>query len=153
MTDVPDPAAAPTDDLRDRVVKALRTVKDPEIPVNIHDLGLIYDLEIGDAHAVHVRMTLTSPNCPVAEMIPSQAKAAVEQVEGVGPVTVELVWEPAWTPDRMSEVAKLELEFTGHTAPEHLRRKPGETSLTVGRTGTRRPGDRPRRPGDRPRRP
>ena len=115
-----------------------RQVKDPEIPVNIHDLGLIYDVAI-DGGAVHLQMTLTAPNCPMAELIVKQVEAAVDGVDGVDDVTVELVWEPAWSPDRMSEAAKLELEFTGQTGPAHLRKDPF-TKLTLGRKPDRRKG-------------
>ena len=128
---------ASPDDRREAIVRALRQVRDPEIPVNIHDLGLIYGIDLRDDGAVHIRMTLTSPNCPVAELLPGQVQAAARTVEGVTDVTVEVVWDPTWTADMMSEAAKLELEFTGHTGPAHLR-KPGATSLTVGRTGRKR---------------
>jgi len=125
-------------DLRKRIVAALRSVHDPEIPVNIYDLGLIYDLEISDDGAVGIRMTLTAPNCPMADMILSGVEKAVAAVSGAGPVSVELVWEPKWEADMMSEAAKLELEFTGHTAPAHLR-KAKFSSLSIGRTGKRPP--------------
>ncbi len=91
------------------VVEALRTVHDPEIPVNIYDLGLIYKLAIGDNGAVKVEMTLTAPGCPVAGEMPGQVANAVAAVEGVGEVEVMLVWEPGWTPERMSADAKLAL--------------------------------------------
>lgn len=127
-----------THPLHKLIVKSLRTVRDPEIPVNIYDLGLIYDLDIDDNANVHVTMTLTTPNCPMAEMIPGQVERAVKAVDGVNAVTVELVWEPVWTVERMTEAAKLELEFTGHTGPGHV---PGArtTTLTVGRTGEKKP--------------
>lgn len=99
--------------VRDQIIEALKTVRDPEIPINIYDLGLIYDLDIGENGAVHIRMTLTTPNCPVAEAIPSQVQQAAMSVPGVTDVKVELVWEPTWTPDRMSESAKLELGTMG----------------------------------------
>ncbi|MHC5005660.1 MAG: iron-sulfur cluster assembly protein, partial [Planctomycetota bacterium] len=86
-----------TDDraaLRERIIAALRTVKDPELPINLYDLGLIYDLDIADGSAVRIRMTLTTPNCPVAESMPAQVQRAVEGVEGVDTVSVELVWDP-----------------------------------------------------------
>jgi len=94
---------------RDAVIEALRMVYDPEIPVNIYDLGLIYGLDIGDDGTVAVEMTLTAPGCPVAGEMPGQVARAVAAVDGVGEVTVTLVWEPGWTPDRMSEDAKLAL--------------------------------------------
>lgn len=109
-----------TKSLKERVVRALRGVRDPEIPVNIYDLGLIYDLKISEEGVVSIRMTLTSPNCPVAEMLPAQVERAVRGVEDVADVNVELVWEPAWTRDRMSEAAKLELGM--NDIPQH---KPG----------------------------
>lgn len=99
--------------MRERIIEALKSVRDPEIPVNIYDLGLIYDISLGDGGAVAVRMTLTTPNCPVAEAIPERVRQAVKAVEGVGEVSVELVWEPAWTAERMSEAAKLELSTLG----------------------------------------
>ena len=95
--------------LEERVVAAMRTVNDPEIPVNIYDLGLIYDLTIGDAGAVEVQMTLTAPACPVAGTMPGLVEQAVRGVEGVTSVHVELVWEPPWSLDRMSEEARLQL--------------------------------------------
>jgi len=91
------------------VVEALRTVFDPEIPVNIYDLGLIYKLAIADNGAIAVDMTLTAPGCPVAGEMPGQVANAVAAVAGVGEVTVTLVWEPGWTPERMSEDARLAL--------------------------------------------
>jgi len=107
--------SAPVSDteLKRRVVKALRTVKDPEIPVNIYDLGLIYDLTIGADASVSMRMTLTAPNCPVADKIPADVERAVRGVEGVGPVTVELTFDPPWSPDRMTEVGVIELQSMG----------------------------------------
>lgn len=122
------------------IVKALRTVHDPEIPVNIHDLGLIYGLAVADDGAVRVEMTLTAPNCPMADVIVKQVETKVAAVEGVTGVEVELVWEPKWNPDMMSEAAKLDLEFTGHTGPAHLRKDHGLSSLTIGRTGKGKPG-------------
>jgi len=127
-----DPGAS-DDPLKTAIVKALRTVHDPEIPINVYDLGLIYGLEVADDDAVTVRMTLTAPNCPMAEMIVRQVEERVRAVPGVGTVRVDLVWEPKWDPDMMSEAAKLEMEFTGHTGPAHLRKSPF-SSLTVGRT-------------------
>ena len=95
--------------LRQRIVEALKQVYDPEIPVNIYDLGLIYHLDIGDEGAVTIDMTLTTPGCPVAETFPGMVEHEVSQVEGVKSATVEIVWDPPWTQDRMSEAAKLEL--------------------------------------------
>ena len=100
---------------RDQIITALKTVRDPELPINIYDLGLIYDLDISDGQA-HVRMTLTTPNCPMADVILSQAQKAIESVDGISAATVELIWEPVWDPSRISENAKLELEFMGLVA-------------------------------------
>ena len=97
--------------LDDRIVAALREVYDPEIPVNIYDLGLIYRIDHDDMGVVEIDMTLTAPGCPVAQTFPGVVEAAVQNVEGVAAAEVELVWEPPWTPDRMSEAAKLELGF------------------------------------------
>ncbi len=95
--------------LQDRVVEALTTVFDPEIPVNIYELGLVYDVAISNDNEVTVTMTLTTPNCPVAGSLPGEVQDKVAAVEGVKSATVNLVWEPSWTPERMSEAAKLEL--------------------------------------------
>lgn len=95
--------------LKEKVIAGLRTVFDPEIPVNIYDLGLIYDIAINEAQEVHVQMTLTSPGCPVAQTFPGTVEQAVNQVEGVNECTVELVWDPPWTQERMTEAARLEL--------------------------------------------
>ena len=97
--------------LDDRIVAALREVYDPEIPVNIYDLGLIYRIDSDEMGVVEIDMTLTAPGCPVAQTFPGTVEAAVQNVEGVAAAEVELVWEPPWTPDRMSEAAKLELGF------------------------------------------
>ena len=91
------------------VIEALQTVYDPEIPVNIYELGLIYEVEVDDDGGVDIEMTLTSPACPVAGTLPPEVEAKVREVPGVTRAHVEIVWEPTWTPDRMSEVAKLEL--------------------------------------------
>ena len=93
------------------ILEALREVYDPEIPVNIYDLGLIYDVHVDEYGVVDIEMTLTSPACPVAGILPGQVEQKVREVNGVADVTVELVWEPAWSMDRMSEEAKLELGF------------------------------------------
>ena len=94
-----------------KVIEAISTVFDPEIPVNIYELGLIYNININGMNDVGIDMTLTSPACPVAGTLPGDVERVVQTVEGVGGVTVELIWEPAWSPDRMSEAAKLELGF------------------------------------------
>lgn len=96
-------------DLREQVIDALRQIHDPEIPVNIYDLGLIYDLDIDEAGHVAIRMTLTAPGCPVAQTFPGQVARAVEAVQGVSRCSVELTWDPPWTPARASEVARLQL--------------------------------------------
>ena len=96
-------------ELEAKIIDALKTVYDPEIPVNIYDLGLIYTIDINDDGFVKVEMTLTAPGCPVAQTFPGVVENAVTSVAGVASATVELVWEPTWTTERMSEVAKLEL--------------------------------------------
>ncbi|MCK9203287.1 MAG: DUF59 domain-containing protein [Bacteroidales bacterium] len=96
--------------LENNVISALKTVYDPEIPVNIYDLGLIYHLQINvPANDVYILMTLTTPNCPVADDIPGQVQEAVKQVEGIGDVKVELTFDPPWDKDRLSEAALLDL--------------------------------------------
>lgn len=95
--------------LRERVVEAMKTVYDPEIPVNIYDLGMVYEIEVRPGGDVLVTMTLTSPACPVAGTLPGEVEEKVNEVEGVRTGKVDLVWDPPWTPDRMSESAKLEL--------------------------------------------
>jgi FeS assembly SUF system protein len=97
------------EELREPVIEALRGVHDPEIPVNIYDLGLIYRIEIGDKGDLDIDMTLTAPACPVAGMMPRMVEDAVRQVDGVGEVRVELVWDPPWTQDRMTDEARLQL--------------------------------------------
>jgi FeS assembly SUF system protein len=97
------------DELRDRIVQALKSVFDPEIPLNIYDLGLIYGFEIDEAWNVEIEMTLTAPGCPVAGMLVSDVARKVGAVEGVARSHVKLVWDPPWTKDRMSEEALLEL--------------------------------------------
>ena len=97
------------DALKEAVIAALKTVFDPEIPVNIYDLGLIYDIAINDEQHVDIQMTLTSPGCPVAQTFPGTVEQAVNLVDGVNDCAVELVWEPPWTQERMTEVARLEL--------------------------------------------
>ena len=96
-------------ELQGRVLEALKTVRDPEIPVNLVDLGLIYELIVRRDGTVYVKMTLTTPACPVAGALPGQVQEAVATVDGVKDVRVKLVWTPPWSQDRMSEVAKLEL--------------------------------------------
>ena len=95
--------------LQEKVIEALKTVRDPEIPVNLVDLGLIYDLVVTKTGTIYVEMTLTTPACPVAGALPGQVQEAIAAVPGVQEVRVKLVWTPPWTRDRMSEEAKLEL--------------------------------------------
>ncbi|MFB3786422.1 MAG: SUF system Fe-S cluster assembly protein [bacterium] len=96
-------------DLREKVIQQLRECYDPEIPVNIYDMGLVYDIDIQDNGSVGIQMTLTSPMCPVAGSLPIEVQERVKSIPGVNCVQVDLVWEPPWTPDVMSEAAKLEL--------------------------------------------
>ena len=114
--DGPSEAAAGSDTkgegasaLRERVIEAVRGVYDPEIPVNIFDLGLIYRLDVDAAGKVEIDMTLTAPGCPVAGILPGEVEEAARAVPGVSDAKVELVWEPPWSPDKMSEAARLEL--------------------------------------------
>ena len=97
-------------DLREQVIAEIRKIYDPEIPVNIYELGLIYDVKVKD-DAVKIIMTLTSPNCPVAESLPKEVKDSAMQVEGIEEVDLDLVFEPVWKKDMMSEAAKLELNL------------------------------------------
>ncbi len=97
--------------LEGRVVEALKSCYDPEIPVDIYELGLIYKVEIEDEQRVAITMTLTSPMCPVAEILPGEVETRVRAVEGVSAAAVELVWDPPWNPSMMSEAARLELGF------------------------------------------
>jgi FeS assembly SUF system protein len=100
-----------TERLGGDIVAALKTVYDPEIPADIYELGLIYKVDIKDDRAVDVEMTLTTPNCPAAAELPTMVENAVASVAGVGPVSVSIVWEPAWTPERMSDEARLVLNM------------------------------------------
>jgi len=104
MSDAPDAAT-----LTDTIVAALRTVHDPEIPVNVYDLGLIYRIELKDRNAVEIDMTLTAPGCPVAGEMLSWVQKAVSDIEGIRQVKVNLVFDPPWDKDKMSDEAKLEL--------------------------------------------
>jgi FeS assembly SUF system protein len=98
-------------DLRSRVIEILKTVYDPEIPVNIYELGLIYDLQITSSGEVLVRMTLTAPNCPVADSLPNQVRHKILSIEGVTSATLDLVFDPPWDRSKMSDAAKLALGF------------------------------------------
>lgn len=107
---VPNPAPD-TAARRDAIVAALRTVYDPEIPVNIYDLGLVYTIDEPEPGVVSIDMTLTAPGCPVAGILPGQAAQAVQSIAGVDRCDVHLVWDPPWTRERMSDEAKLELDL------------------------------------------
>jgi len=102
---------APTESLRERVIEALRTCYDPEIPVNIYELGLIYEVNVSPTNAVQIRMTLTSPMCPVAGSLPPEVEEKVGALPGVGEAKVEVVWDPPWNPSMMTEAARLELNL------------------------------------------
>ena len=102
---------AELDELTDQIVAALKTVYDPEIPADIYELGLIYNIDVDDDRFVAIEMTLTAPGCPVAGEMPGMVKDALLGVEGIGEVTVNMTFDPPWTPERMSEEAKLELNM------------------------------------------
>jgi FeS assembly SUF system protein len=97
------------EELKKRVIEALRGIHDPEISVNIYDLGLIYDLALDDEGQAHIKMTLTAPACPFAATLPGQVEMAVKGVEGIRDASVELVWDPPWSQEHMSDEAKLQL--------------------------------------------
>jgi FeS assembly SUF system protein len=106
----PEPSKAePGGDLYEAVIEALKEIYDPEIPVNIYDLGLIYGVEISPDHHAKVTMTLTTPHCPVAESMPGEVELRVGAVPGIGDAEVNLVWDPPWDPQKMTDEAKLEL--------------------------------------------
>jgi FeS assembly SUF system protein len=98
-------------ELKEQVVSEIKKIYDPEIPVNIYELGLIYKIEIKEEKKVNIDMTLTSPNCPVAESLPRMVKDNILKLDGVDDVNLNLVWDPPWTKDKMSEAAKLELNL------------------------------------------
>ena len=98
-------------DIKNRVIEAVKKIFDPEIPVNIYELGLIYKIEVDEKNKINIDMTLTSPNCPVAESLPKDVKENIMKVEGVSDVNLNLVWEPPWDKDKMAEAAKLELNL------------------------------------------
>lgn len=100
-------ASGPT--LEEKIIEVIQTCYDPEIPVNIYELGLIYGINIGDEGAVDIKMTLTSPACPAAGSLPPEVETKVGTIEGVSSVNVEVVWEPTWTPEKMTEAARLQL--------------------------------------------
>ena len=97
--------------LKEKVILEIKKIYDPEIPVNIYELGLIYNIDIDEKNKVNIDMTLTSPNCPVAESLPNSVKDSVLKVDGVSDVGLNLVWDPPWNKDKMSEAAKLELNL------------------------------------------
>ncbi len=103
------PQAAGGEDLKERVIETLKSIYDPEIPVDIYELGLIYDVEISEDSDALVTMTLTTPNCPVAESMPAEVELRVLSVPGIRDAEVKLVWDPPWDPSRMSDEARLEL--------------------------------------------
>ena len=103
------PAAADNEELKDRVVEALKSIYDPEIPVDIYELGLIYDVDISEDGDAVVTMTLTTPHCPVAETLPNEVELRVLSVPGIRDAEVKLVWDPPWDPSKMSDEARLEL--------------------------------------------
>ena len=98
-------------DIKNKVIEEIKKIYDSEILVNIYELGLVYKIEVDNKNKVNIDMTLTSPNCPVAESLPKQVKDNIMKVEGVSDVNLNLVWEPPWTKDKMSETAKLELNL------------------------------------------
>ena len=98
-------------ELKENIIKEIKKIYDPEIPVNIYELGLIYKIQVTDEKKVDIEMTLTSPNCPVAESLPKMVKDNIMKVEGVRDVDLKLVWDPPWSKDKMSEAAKLELNL------------------------------------------
>ena len=98
-------------DLKDKVISEIKKIYDPEIPVNIYELGLIYKIDIDDKNKVDIEMTLTSPNCPVAESLPNSVKDNILKIDGINDVDLKLVWDPPWSKEKMSEAAKLELNL------------------------------------------
>ena len=98
-------------DLKNKIITEIKKIYDPEIPVNIYELGLIYKIEISDKNDVLIEMTLTSPNCPVAESLPNSVKETILTINGIKNVDLKLVWDPPWTKEKMSEAAKLELNL------------------------------------------
>ena len=98
-------------DIKSKVIEEIKKIYDPEIPVNIYELGLIYKVDVDEKNNVNIDMTLTSPNCPVAESLPNDVKNNIKKVEGVSDVNLNLVWEPPWDKDKMTEAAKLELNL------------------------------------------
>ncbi len=110
-----------TQAIKSQVIEVLRTVYDPEIPVNIYELGLIYDVDVSPEGKVKINMTLTSPACPVAGSLPPQVESRIQALDDVADATVELVWDPPWSPERMTEAARLQLNLE---PDESARRSP-----------------------------
>tara|TARA_B100001540_G_C15260321_1_gene396742 strand:+ start:185 stop:490 length:306 start_codon:yes stop_codon:yes gene_type:complete len=98
-------------EIKNKIIEEIKKIYDPELPVNIYELGLIYDINV-DKKKAKIKMTLTSPNCPVAESLPKEVKEGAMQVEGIDEVDLQLVWDPPWNKDMMSDAAKLELNLT-----------------------------------------
>ena len=98
-------------EIKKKIIEEIRKIYDPEIPVNIYELGLIYDIKVENKNTAKIKMTLTSPNCPVAESLPEEVKDTIMQVEEIEKVDLDLVWDPPWNKDMMSEAAKLELNL------------------------------------------
>ena len=96
---------------KEEIIAEISKIYDPELPVNIYELGLIYDIQVDNEKSAKIKMTLTTPNCPVAESLPQEVKEGAMQVEGIEDVDLELVWDPPWSKDMMSEAAKLELNL------------------------------------------
>lgn len=109
--EVPDDSNSPTGSIRDEVIDVLKTIYDPEIPVNIYELGLIYDIDIDESNFVAIKMTLTSPACPVAGTLPPEVESKAGMVPGVSGSKVDLVWDPPWDMSKMSDAAKLQLNL------------------------------------------
>ena len=97
--------------IKDKIIEEIKKIYDPEIPVNIYDLGLIYKIDVKDDKNITIDMTLTSPNCPVADSLPNNVKSNVLKIDGITDVKINLVWDPPWTKDKMSETAKIELNL------------------------------------------
>ncbi len=98
-------------DLKKKAIQEIKKIYDPEIPVNIYELGLIYKIEVNDKNVINIDMTLTTPNCPVADSLPKMVKDNIMKIKGVSDVNLNLVWDPPWSKDKMSEAAKLELNL------------------------------------------
>lgn len=109
--EAPDESGSPSTSIRDEVIEVIKTIYDPEIPVNIYELGLIYDIDIDESNFVDIKMTLTSPACPVAGSLPPEVENKVGMVPGVSGSKVDLVWDPPWDMSKMSDAAKLQLNL------------------------------------------